>query len=133
MFPPHPGKNNSQDRGLGQAIHLSDVHIQNFSLRGTNCPRFSGMEEFPWEVGLSVLKPGKAWASWDELVVLFPANIKTCQQFRESFHSKPVLAVTKGKLFWAGIFMGPPNQSRVGQGTWLQGMWALSHQGCMQG
>lgn len=70
------------------------------------------MEEFPWDAGLSVLKPGNAWANWDELVILFPTNIKTCQPLDERFHSKPVFTATRGNLFWVDILMVSPKSKQ---------------------
>lgn len=76
------------------------------------------MEEFPWDAELSVLKPGKAWTNWDELVILFSTNIKTCQRLDERFYSKPVFTVARGNLFWVDILMGPsPTSKQQGLGS----------------
>lgn len=37
--------------------------------------QFSGLESFPGDAELSVLKSGKTWATWNELVILFLTNM----------------------------------------------------------
>lgn len=103
----HPQANKITRQEPGTSHSLTNVHVHNFPLRVTNCPCFPGMRLFPWDAGLSVLKPGKAWANWDELVMLFHTNIGSCQWLNEIFHSKPMFMVRRVNLVWTAVLMGP--------------------------
>lgn len=59
---------------------------------------------------LSVLKPGKAWANWDELVILFPTNMVSCQLPKKRFHSEPVVKVARATVLSSSLD-GAQNQS----------------------
>lgn len=96
-------------------------------MRLTSCLSFQGWRHFPGDVELSVLKPGKTWATWDELVILFPTNMVSCQLLKKRFHSEPMLKVARVAIL-GSYFDGAQTQTSCELGAQVQSTWGLSHQ-----
>ena len=94
-------------------------------MRLTSCLSCQGWSHFPGDVELSVLKSGKTWATWDELVFLFTTNMVSCQPLKKRFHSKPVVKVAKVANL-GSYLVGAQTQTSCESGARLQSTRGLS-------
>ena len=104
-----------QGPGIGHSVTWY-TQLQH-PMRLTSCLSFQDWSHFPGDVELSVLKSGKTWATWDELVILFTTNMVSCQPLKKRFHSKPVVKVAKVANL-GSYFVGA--QTRTSCESWAQ-------------